>query len=597
MQEPETIQGLMAKFGKEGKPLTRVYRQLFNPKLFLRAYGKIYRNRGATTPGTTEETVDAMSESKISLMIEELKAERWRWSPAKRVHIPKPKGGRRPLGIPTWSDKLIEEVLRFILEAYYEPKFSESSHGFRPGKGCHTALEAIQNQWTGVKWFIEGDIKGCFDNIDHEKLIEIIGEDVQDNRLLRLLRNLLKAGYMEDWRYGNTYSGTPQGAIISPLLSNIYLDKLDKYVENVLIPKYTRGAERRRNKEYESLINKANYWKRKGRCEEEKRYRQQARKLPSADPNDPNFRRLKYVRYADDFLLGFIGPKEEAEAIKEEIREFLHRELLLQMSAEKTLITNARDGAHFLGYVVHAQHADDQLAGDGKRHVNAKIGLRVPDEVTEKNVRDYERSGKPLRRTIMLGESDYTIIRTYNDEFRGLVEYYKLAWNVASALGKVKWAMEKSLVATLAGKHKISARQVYRRYRTGLDGEKFLVKVVPREGKRPLVATWGRIKPKREGGTINDLRIKRVGGRSELEQRLVAGCCELCEATSNIEVHHIRALKDIWRKPDKAAWEKVMIARQRKTLVVCRDCHVKVHTGRHHGRKSIESTPRLNAPT
>lgn len=355
MQTPELILSLMTQFGTNNKPLKRVYRHLFNRQFFLSAYGKIYKNRGATTPGTTKETVDEMSLQKIDLITEALKAERWRWKPAKRVYIPKSKGGKRPLGLPTWSDKLIQEVMRRIMEAYYEPKFSDNSHGFRPNRGCHTALQTIQEKWTGVKWFIEGDIKGCFDNINHDKLIAIIEEDIQDNRFLRLLRNLLDAGYMENWKYNRTYSGTPQGGIISPLLSNIYLDRLDKFVENVLIPRYTRGKERRRNKEYESLINKANYWKRKGRPEEEKKYRQQARSLPSADPFDPDFRRLKYVRYADDFLLGFIGPKEEAEAIKKEIGEFILKELLLQMSPEKTLITNARDGAHFLGYVVHAQ--------------------------------------------------------------------------------------------------------------------------------------------------------------------------------------------------------------------------------------------------
>jgi group II intron reverse transcriptase/maturase len=580
VQRPEIVLESLAKLGEGGKTLDRCYRLLYNPTLYLKAYGKIYRNNGATTPGTTPETVDAMSEKKIQQIIEALKAEKWRWKPVRRVEIPKANGKTRPLGIPTWSDKLIQEVMRLILEAYYEPQFSDRSHGFRPQRGCHTALEEIQRDWTGVKWFIEGDIKGCFDNINHDKFIDILGEKIRDNRFLRLIRNLVEAGYMADWRYNATYSGTPQGGIISPILSNIYLDKLDKYVTEVLIPKHTRGIERRRNKEYESLINRANYYQRKGQPEIAKKARQMARQLPSADPNDPNFRRLKYIRYADDFLLGFIGPKEEAEAIKSEIGEFLKNELKLEMSQEKTLVTHAREGARFLGYQIVAQHADDQLAKDRRRHINGKIGLKVPEDVLRKYQAQYERRGKTLRKTTLLGNSDYEIIRNFNDIFRGVYEYYKLAWNV-SLLSKLKWAMEKSLVATLAGKHKMTAKQVYQRYRKEWDGVKVLVKEVPREGKKPLVATWGLIQPKRAPGTLHDVLVMdRVQGRSELEKRLVARACELCGSTTSIEVHHIRRLKDLLKRKDLRPWEKAMAAKKRKTLVVCKKCHVDIHTGR-----------------
>jgi group II intron reverse transcriptase/maturase len=225
MRDADTILTIIRERGGRGLPLEDVYRQLYNPALYLRAYGRIYRNDGAMTHGVTAETVDGMSLEKIQAIIESLKAERYRWTPVRRTYIEK-KGSTklRPLGIPTWSDKLLQEVVRSLLEAYYEPQFSPSSHGFRPGLGCHTALTTIQRRWSATTWFIEGDISKCFDNLGHSTLLAILSEKIHDNRFLRLIENLLKAGYLEDWKYGHTFSGTPQGGVASPILSNIYLD-------------------------------------------------------------------------------------------------------------------------------------------------------------------------------------------------------------------------------------------------------------------------------------------------------------------------------------------------------------------------------------
>lgn len=216
MRDAETVLGIIRECGRRGLPLEDVYRQLFNPSLYLLAYGKISRNAGALTPGTTAETVDGMSRAKIDAIIEAVRYERYRWAPARRVYIPKANGKRRPLGMPTWSDKLLQEVIRMLLEAYYEPQFSDASHGFRPGRGCHTALQQIRDVWTGTTWFIEGDISGCFDTIDHAVLLSILRERIKDNRFLGLIDGLLRAGYLEEWRYHKTYSGTPQGGIVSP---------------------------------------------------------------------------------------------------------------------------------------------------------------------------------------------------------------------------------------------------------------------------------------------------------------------------------------------------------------------------------------------
>lgn len=192
MREATTVLGIIRKRGQQRLPLEDAYRQLFNPKLYLNAYAKLYRNNGAMTKGTTSETADGMSIERINSIIERVRFERYRWTPVRRVLIPKANGKTRPLGVPIWSDKLLQDVIRAMLEAYYEPRFSNASHGFRPGRGCHTALEQIKRVWHGTKWFIEGDIKGCFDNIDHDVLLGILRQDIHDNRFIRLIENLLK---------------------------------------------------------------------------------------------------------------------------------------------------------------------------------------------------------------------------------------------------------------------------------------------------------------------------------------------------------------------------------------------------------------------
>jgi group II intron reverse transcriptase/maturase len=315
MQDAKTVLGVIRERGRRGLPLERLYRQLFNPQLFLRAYGRIYATTGAMTPGVTRETVDGMSPAKIGAIIGRLRAESYRWSAARRVYLPKKNGKWRPLGMPTWSDKLVAEVVRLLLEGYYDIGFSDRSHGFRPGRGCHTALREVATAWTGTHWFIEGDIADCFGSLDHQVLVGMLAEKIHDGRFLRLIERMLQAGYVEDWTWTATLSGAPQGGVASPILSNIYLDRLDRFVEERLLPEDNRGGLRRKNPAY--LANKSEIEKaeRRGELRAVRRLTQQRRTLPAGDPNDPDFRRLKYVRYCDDWLLGFAGPKSEAEEI------------------------------------------------------------------------------------------------------------------------------------------------------------------------------------------------------------------------------------------------------------------------------------------
>lgn len=603
MRKAETILHVIRDRGRRRLPLERVYRLLFNRELFLLAYGRIYRNAGAMTPGSTPETADGMSLRKIDHIIAQLRTERYRWTPVRRTYIPKKRSTKlRPLGLPSWSDKLLQEVIRLILDAYFEPQFSSSAHGFRPGRGCHTALRDIYHTWTGTAWFIEGDIKACFDSLDHTVLEAMLAEHIHDNRFLRLLRELLRAGYLEAWIYHRTLSGAPQGSIVGPILSNIYLSRFDQFVETQLIPQFTRGIRRCPNPVYERLRHQAGYLARTGRWAEAKALRKQRRALPSVDPFDPAYRRLRYIRYADDFLLGFCGPREEAEQIKQQLPQFLHTTLKLTLSEPKTLLTHARTTpARFLGYAIHVIQNDHLCDTTGRRATNGTIGLTLPVDIVQVACQRYMRHGKPNQRTQNIFDSDFSIIAQYQQEFRGFVAYYRLAYNLAAQATWFKHVMEQFLTKTLAAKYRISVPTVYQRYGAMLETphgpRKGLCVTIVRDEKPPLVAQWGGISLARcVDAVLNDHPKPMWNARTELSLRLLAQRCELCGATDHIVVHHIRHLKDLKRKgrASRPAWVEKMAARRRKTLVVCERCHYTIHAGQADGKQT--RTPNTGEP-
>lgn len=378
--------------------------------------------------------------------------------------------------------------------------------------------------------------------------------------------------------------------MVSPVLSNIYLDRLDQHIEQTLLPAHNRGARRTPYRPYMRLWQRAWRLEQRGDREAGRALRKQMKAMPSRDPNDPGYRRLRYCRYADDWLLGFTGPRREAERIKVEVGQFLRDQLALDLSPAKTLITHGRtQPARFLGYQIVVHHADHKRDQRGHRSINAGIGLKVPADVIRAKCALYQHHGRPIRRTERTVDTDFSIVAQFQAEFRGVAEYYRLAFN-RHRLGKLKHVMERSLTKTLARKHRTSVPQVYRRYRAVLDTEhgprRGLRVTVHRDGGRPpLIAQWGGISLARDAAPrpLNDDPPRIWSNRrSEVVQRLLADACELCESRDQVEVHHVRALKDLNPKGRKhrPEWATRMAARRRKTLVVCRACHEDIHAGR-----------------
>jgi group II intron reverse transcriptase/maturase len=316
------LNSLKSKACNEGYHYERLYRNLYNTEFFLLAYQNIYAGPGNMTAGTDGKTIDGMGMDRINRLIQSLKDHSYRPNPARRIYIEKKNGKKRPLGIPSFDDKLVQEVMRIILESIYEPTFSNLSHGFRPQRSCHTALLQLQRNFTGAKWFIEGDIHGFFDNIDHAVMVNILRKRISDEYFIALIWKFLKAGYVEDWTFHNTYSGTPQGSIISPILSNIYLNEFDRYME-AYIKRFQCGKQRSKSEEYAQMEQKLKYlryrrftkekWaqmtveERKAAADSIRKTRNEMLKLVHSDPQDSGYKRLAYVRYADDWLCGVIG--------------------------------------------------------------------------------------------------------------------------------------------------------------------------------------------------------------------------------------------------------------------------------------------------
>ena len=431
------------------------------------------------------------------------------------------------------------------------------------------------------------DIADCFGSLDRTVMLSTLAVHIHDGRFLALIGRMLQAGYLEDFTWHATLSGAPQGGIASPVLSNIYLDRFDQYVEHTLIPEYDRGERRGKNHAYHRVWREIQRARHHGDRQQVRALTQTLRRMPTQDPNDPGYRRLRYVRYCDDFLLGFAGPKHEAEQIKAKIQEFLREELKLELSESKTLITHAvSQAARFLGYEIRTQQADTKITG-GRRMVNGVIGLFVPKTAIRQRCARYMSRGVPASRGPLLFDEDFSIVATYGSEYRGYVQYYLLAQDV-HRLGRLRWVMETSMLKTLAAKHSSTVTKMARKYKTRIatdDGPRVCFQVtVPREGRKPLVARFGGIPLKRRPTAIlSDRKPPRATTQgNELIHRLLAERCEMCGTRTGLQVHHVRKLADLDKpgRPERPTWIRLMAKRKRKTLVVCERCHHDIHAGR-----------------
>ena len=600
MRSPERVLNSLNEHSKDSSyKFERLYRILFNEELFYVAYQKIASNGGSTTKGSDGRSIDEMSLARIETLIASLKDESYQPHPSRRVHIPKKNGKTRPLGIPAFEDKLVQEVVRMILEAIYEGHFETTSHGFRPKRSCHTALLHIQKTFSGAKWFIEGDIKGFFDNIDHDVLVGILRERISDDRFIRLIRKFLKAGYVEDWTFHNTYSGMPQGGIVSPILANIYLDKLDKYVKEY-IRHFDMGTKRRPGKESNDLANERKRTVRKLKKVKDgtekaalvarlKAIEQERAAFPNGDEMDESYRRLKYIRYADDFILGVIGSKEEAQRIKEDIKSFLSASLALELSEEKTLITHTGKSAKFLGYeitVTRNNHQRRDVQGRLRRTYGKRVRLNVSmatlrDKLLEYGAMEIKlRNGKeiwkPKCRSGLIFNDDLEILDRYNRETVGFCNYYLIANNCV-VLHNFRYIMEYSMYKTFAGKYRSTVRKINKKYRLN---KLFTVKY-EQQGvikSRTFYKTSFKRRTTAFNGScdIEPYSIADVS-RTNLTDRLKAEKCELCGATGKLIMHHVRNLKDL---KGKESWKRLMSARKRKTIALCPSCHRLRHLGK-----------------
>lgn len=583
-----------SKKGK-GKQFTRLYRYLLRPDIYFMAYKKLYANNGASTRGLDNDTADGFSEEKIAKIIKSLKAGTYTPTPVRRVYIKKTDGKMRPLGIPTFTDKLVQEALRMILESVYEPIFLDCSYGFRPNRSCHTVLKQIQCDFTGGRWFIEGDIKGCFDNIDHTTLVKIIGEKIKDAQLTQLIWKFLKAGYVDNWQYNNTYSGTPQGGIISPLLANIYLHELDKFVME-LKAEFDKPAEKVRTYEYakqykfltkiRSRIEETEGEERKILLKERDEAKKTLLKIPCKSQTD---KKIAYKRYADDFLISVNGTKTECEEIKLRLAKFLSENLKMVLSEEKTLITHSNDYARFLSYDVRVRRSGKIFASnrEGKKYttrtLSGAVELNIPlkDKINKflfsNKIVEQKKSGElePISRKKILNSTELEIIETYNAELRGICNYYNLASNFY-ALNYFSYLMEYSCLKTLAAKHKCSIGKIKAKYKDG--NGKWSIPYETKKGwSRRYFADYKKCRATKE---VDDVLSKAWliynNSITTFESRLKAKNCELCktETAKHYEIHHVNKLKNL---KGKSNWERVMIAKRRKTIVLCRDCHHRIH--------------------
>jgi group II intron reverse transcriptase/maturase len=602
----------LGEISKQGKQLNGLFRLMESPLLWYEAYANIYSNGGAMTKGVDNTTLDGFSNERVESIIQRLREGRYRFKPTRRVYVPKKNGKKRPLGISSGDDKLVQEVVRMILERIYEPIFDERSHGFRPGRSPHTALHQIEQEWTAVKWIIDMDIRSYFDTINHDLLMTLLEKKIEDKRFLRLIRAMLDAGFLEEWKYHTTYSGVPQGSIVSPVLANVYLHELDIFMESMK-EQFDKGKRRKGNRAYIRHSNKIHRLRKKGDRlkgkentavtlqtiqKDIKEIQHQRRRLPSSDPFDEGYKRLYYCRYADDYVISIIGSKADAERIQQEVKRFIQETLKLEIAEEKSHIRHSKQGVNFVGYWLRTYSGARvvKVLCNGRhttrKSMSEQFQLQIPPGklqrfCAEKRYGTYENV-KGRHKAELSTLSDAEIILAYNGELRGLANYYALAHSVKGEMNKLAYIWQTSLLKTLAHKHKTHVTTIAKRLKTD-DG---YIHAVQEKEKTRTIRLF-RLKDLKTSPShhqsidIPPNTFALTLSRSELIRRINAEQCEYCETKEGpFQVHHIRKMKDVAN--GKELWQRIMIARRRKTLVLCIRCHQRLHTGTLPGRSQLK---------
>lgn len=600
---------------KDSKWVNRdLYKLVMKEDVLITAYEMMKSEAGNMTKGVTGETLDGFSKSKIHNLTRRLKDESFYFSPARRVEIPKANGKTRPLGIAPPSEKVVQYAMKMVLEAIFEPTFSDDSHGFRPKRGCHSALQNVRSTWTGVTWIVEGDIKSFFDEIDHHRLIEILRTRIEDERFINLVWKALRAGYVVNGVFHSTEIGSPQGSIVSPMLANIYLDVFDQKV-NDWKEEYAQGHQNRapESKEYKRLQNRMKKIRkmvkhldngnsletckgvggdinatRKGLIAE---IRQLKQEMLNTNAREGGWIRLKYIRYADDWMIGVIGDKELARSLKEEAKNFLSEDLKLRLSEEKTHITHARSElAVFLGTTIkmssgEVQNGSRQGTPYKRRTGVGKPILKIPMRKILDNLAKEGYCTKdtydPKHKSTLQNLDDWDIIARYNAVFRGIYNYYSFSANKYK-LGRVFYILQFSCAKTLCGKHRIKSVRKLMKRRGKLLVTKRIVK-----GETKSISLFKpdsmRTTPdlfltEREPAPMEKLFAKYFNRRSK--SALGMDCC-ICGSDDRIQMHHVRHIRKMGEKVK--GFTRVMASVNRKQIPVCHECHWHIHRGNYDG--------------
>ncbi len=573
-----------------------LYRLLFKPELYVVAYERIKSSPGNMTAGVDGETLDGFSNGVVGDIIRALRDESFQFKPARRVFIPKANGKMRPLGVASPRDKVVQEAMRMVFEAIYDSPhgayFHDSSHGFRRQRSCHTALEEFRFKWPGVNWIIEGDIKSCFDEIDHHVLISLLQRKIADGRFLGLVWKALRAGYLWQKERRDTLLGSPQGSIISPILANVYLHELDCFVET-LRQRHERGDKRKVSPDYMrvacrrwSLRNESGGM----RTPEIRDLTRQMRSMSSVVQEDPDFIRIKYLRYADDWILGVIGPKELAVTLRNEVQGFLQDRLKLQLNLEKTRITHAKtEDTFFLGTVLRVgkdRGAQPKVISKATRRTrrfrlrvsscNPTLKAPIRKLVAKLHTKGFcGKDGYPDSRRNWTPLDVDQIVRLYNSILRGLLNYYRFADNFAR-MGRIQYILRFSLAKTLAHKLRVPMTRVFREHGRNLLFRWELSGGRTREVSFAENTDWTIARRGFFRYPINiDLLTWHVGLRTKSK---LGYPCLICGSQNGVQMHHVRHIRKMGGARPQG-FTAVMARLNRKQVPVCEDCHRKIHRG------------------